>query len=212
LTTPPVERLDGRGLTLDRGGRRVFAELSFTARAGRALIVTGANGSGKSSLLRLVAGLLRPAAGELTLGGGDPELSIGQQCHYFGHQDALKVQLSVGENLAFWRAFGSTPGLAVDEALDRVGLGRLIELPAAYLSAGQRRRLAFARLLVADRPIWLLDEPTAALDAASEAKMIGIVDRHLASGGLVVAATHLPLGLADPDRLVLDPSDLGRAA
>jgi heme exporter protein A len=212
LTTPPVDRLDGTELTLDRGGRRVFAGLSFSARAGRALIVTGANGSGKSSLLRLVAGLLRQTHGDLRLAGGDPDLSIGQQCHYFGHQDALKVQLSVGENLAFWRAFGATPGLGVGEALDRVGLGRLIDLPAAYLSAGQRRRLAFARLLVAERPIWLLDEPTAALDAASEAKMIDVVDRHLAAGGLVVAATHLPLGLADPDRLVLDATGAGRAA
>jgi heme exporter protein A len=201
---PLVERLEGEALTLDRGGRRVFADLSFVARSGRALIVTGANGAGKSSLLRLIAGLLGATGGRLAIVGGDPELDIARQCHYFGHQDALKGQLTVGENLAFWRAFGERPALTVDDALDRLGLARLVDLPAAFLSAGQRRRLAFARLLVTDRPIWLLDEPTSALDRASEGRLLELVGDHAAKGGLVVAATHLPLDLADPDRLTLD--------
>ncbi len=191
-----VQRLVGRDLTLDRGGRRVLADLSFAATAGTALVVTGANGAGKSTLLRLIAGLLRPTEGALTLDGGDADLTIPQQCHYFGHQDALKPHLTVAENLGFWRAFSGVPALEVVEALDEVGLARLIDLPAAYLSAGQRRRLAFARLLVTARPIWLLDEPTSALDAASEARLLEIVGGHLDAGGLVVAATHLALPFA----------------
>lgn len=206
-----VRRLAGHDLSLDRGGRRVFSALSFTAEAGSALVVTGANGAGKSTLLRLIAGLLRPVAGELSIDGGDAELSIPQQCHYFGHQDALKPHLSVTENLAFWRAFAGVPALEVIDALDRVGLARLADLPAAYLSAGQRRRLAFARLLVTARPIWLLDEPTSALDAASEARLLEIVGEHLDAGGLVIAATHLALPFARMDSLRIG-ADRGAAA
>jgi heme exporter protein A len=208
----PVSSLEGRTLTLDRGGRRVLADLSFRAVAGRALVVTGANGAGKSTLLRLIAGLLRPVSGDLVIEGGDPDLTIAQHCHYFGHQDALKNQLSVGENLAFWRDFFGIADGSVLDALDRVGLARLIDLPAAYLSAGQRRRLAFARLLVTRRPIWLLDEPTSALDAASEARLLEIVGEHLDAGGLVVAATHLDLPFARIDGLRLGPAIVGEAA
>ncbi|MDK9696565.1 MAG: heme ABC exporter ATP-binding protein CcmA [Siculibacillus sp.] len=201
-----VKRLFGRSLTLDRGGRRVLRDLSFEAVAGSALVVTGANGAGKSTLLRLIAGLLRPISGELGLDGGDPELTVPQQCHYFGHMDALKPQLSVEENLGFWREFSGTADATVFEALDRVGLARLATLPAAYLSAGQRRRLAFSRLLVTKRPVWLLDEPTSALDAASEARLLEIVGEHLGDGGLVVAATHLALPFERMDSLRLGPS------
>lgn len=201
-----VKRLYGRSLSLDRGGRRVLQDLSFEAMAGVALVVTGANGAGKSTLLRLIAGLLRPVSGELGLDGGDGELTIPQQCHYFGHMDALKPQLSVEENLGFWRDFAGVADAPVFEALDRVGLARLATLPAAYLSAGQRRRLAFARLLVTARPIWLLDEPTSALDAASEARLLEIVGEHLVGGGLVVAATHLALPFERMDSLRLGPS------
>ncbi|NLH80122.1 MAG: heme ABC exporter ATP-binding protein CcmA [Phyllobacteriaceae bacterium] len=209
---PPVTRLVGTSLTLDRGGRRVLADLSFAAEAGAALVVTGPNGAGKSTLLRLIAGLLRPVEGALAIDGGDPDLTIPQHCHYFGHQDALKTQLTVGENLAFWRAFFGVADAEVFPALDRVGLARLIDLPAAYLSAGQRRRLAFARLLVTKRPIWLLDEPTSALDAASEARLLEIVGDHLGAGGLVVAATHLALPFARADALRLGPAVVGVAA
>ena len=190
----------------------MFADLDFAAQAGSALVVTGANGAGKSTLLRLIAGLLRQVSGEIAIEGGDAELSIPQQCHYFGHQDALKPHLSVAENLAFWRDFAGRPDAEVVDALDRVGLLRLADLPAAYLSAGQKRRLAFARLLVTARPIWLLDEPTSALDAASEARLLEIVGGHLDAGGLVIAATHLALPFARMDTLRIGPAVAGAAA
>jgi heme exporter protein A len=186
-------RLVASDLTCVRGGREVFARLEFSLTAGEALVVTGRNGAGKSSLLRMLAGLVRIAAGRLALEGGDPELSISEQAHYLGHQDALKPSLSVQENLHFWAHFLGTG--AVAEALAAVGLDSLAELPAGYLSAGQRRRLSLARLLAVKRPIWLLDEPTSALDAASQARLADLMRRHLADGGLIVAATHGPLGL-----------------
>ena len=155
-----------------------------------ALLVTGPNGAGKSSLLRLVAGLVQPAQGRLALDGGDPELTIGEQSHYLGHQDALKSSLSVRENLAFWAEFlGNTgPKVKVDAALAAVGLAELAGLPALYLSAGQRRRLSLARLIAIPRPIWLLDEPTSALDAAAQSSLADLMRAHLAGGGLLLAA------------------------
>jgi heme exporter protein A len=186
-------RLVASDLTCVRGGREVFARLEFSLSAGEALVVTGRNGAGKSSLLRMLAGLVRIAAGRLALEGGDPELSIPEQAHYLGHQDALKPSLSVQENLHFWARFLGDGAIA--EALAAVGLDSLAELPAGYLSAGQRRRLSLARLLAVKRPIWLLDEPTSALDAASQARLADLMRRHLAGGGLIVAATHGPLGL-----------------
>jgi heme exporter protein A len=171
----------------------VFRNLSFAVAAGEALAVTGPNGAGKSSLLRLVAGLVHPSGGRLELGGGDPELGIGEQAHYLGHQDALKPALTVGENLAFWVDFlgGGPP----QPALAVVGLEQLARLPALYLSAGQRRRLSLARLIAAPRPIWLLDEPTSALDAAAQGMLAELMRTHLAGGGIILAATHGPLGL-----------------
>jgi heme exporter protein A len=192
-----------------RGERIVFSGLSFRITAGEALILLGRNGAGKSSLLRLVAGLLRPAAGTITLDGGDAELSIGEQAHYLGHQDALKPSLSVRENLTFWADFlgGAKPSVAgadaVADALAAVGLGDLADLPAGYLSAGQRRRLSLARLLLVPRPLWLLDEPTAALDAAAQAGLADLMQTHLAGGGLILVATHGPLGLDGAQELRL---------
>jgi heme exporter protein A len=186
-------RLIASDLVCVRGGREVFAGLDFALSAGEALIVTGRNGAGKSSLLRMIAGLVRIAGGRLQLEAGDPELSIPEQTHYLGHQDALKPSLSVRENLHFWaRYLGDGPS---GEALAEVGLDALAELPAGYLSAGQRRRLSLARLLAVKRPIWLLDEPTSALDTASQSRLNDLMRRHLAGGGLIVAATHGPLGL-----------------
>jgi heme exporter protein A len=190
------KRLVGERLTCERGGREVFRNVSFTLDAGRALALVGPNGAGKSSLLRLTAGLVRPAGGTLALEGGDPELTVAEQAHYLGHLDALKPALTVAENLDFWiRALGGTPGLSRDAALDQVALGRLAELPAQYLSAGQRRRLALGRLLVVHRPLWLLDEPTTALDVASQARLFELIAAHLANGGLVMAATHQQLAV-----------------
>jgi heme exporter protein A len=193
-------RLSASELACIRGGRQVFRSLSFSLGAGMALLVTGPNGAGKSSLLRLVAGLVQPAQGRLALDGGDPELTIGEQAHYLGHQDALKSSLSVRENLAFWAEFlGNTDlKVTVDAALAAVGLAELAGLPALYLSAGQRRRLSLARLIAVPRPIWLLDEPTSALDVAAQGMLADLMRAHLAGGGLLLAATHGPLGLEGP--------------
>ena len=188
-------QLTADNLTCLRGGRTVFAGLSFAVGGGEALLVTGRNGAGKSSLLRMIAGLVHVAAGRLALDGGEAEASIAEQAHYLGHQDALKASLSVGENLAFWIEYLGGSRTAVPAALEAVGLAPLAGLPAAYLSAGQRRRLSIARLAAVERPLWLLDEPTSALDAAGQELFVGVMRDHLAGGGIIVAATHMPLGI-----------------
>ncbi len=188
-------RLSGRQISCVRGGREVFSGLDFEASSGQALAVTGPNGSGKTSLLRLIAGLLALAGGSVDLEGGDAELTLPEQSHYLGHRDALKPALSVHENLSFWRDFLGGDAGDLDPCLASVGLGHATHLPAAYLSAGQRRRLSIARLLVVRRPVWLLDEPTSALDAAGQDLFAGLTRDHLARGGIVIAATHAPLGI-----------------
>ena len=188
--------LSADNLTCVRGGRTVFTGLSFAVSAGEALTITGRNGAGKSSLLRMLAGLVRVAGGRLALQGGEAEASIAEQAHYLGHQDALKSSLSVRENLAFWVDYLGGHRKTLTDALDAVGLGPLSALPAAYLSAGQRRRLSIARLTAVQRPIWLLDEPTSALDAPSQERLAGLMQTHLATGGIIVAATHGPIGLS----------------
>lgn len=188
-------QLSGRGVTCVRGGREVFAGLDFAAVAGEAVAVVGHNGSGKTSLLRLIAGLLVPAGGRIALKGGDGELTLPEQCHYLGHRDALKPALSVAENLTFWADFLGGERLDAAESLATVGLDHATDLPAGFLSAGQRRRLSLARLLTVRRPVWLLDEPTNALDTAGQDMFGGLMRQHLARGGLIVAATHAPLGI-----------------
>jgi heme exporter protein A len=173
----------------------VFSALDFEASSGAALAVTGPNGAGKTSLLRMIAGLLTPAGGAIDLEGGGVELSLPEQAHYLGHRDALKPALSVLENLEFWRDFLGGEAFDPAQSLAAVGLDHAARLPAAYLSAGQRRRLSIARLLAVRRPIWLLDEPTNALDDAGQSLFAGLMNDHLAGGGLIVAATHAPLGL-----------------
>ncbi|MDA9547454.1 cytochrome C biogenesis protein CcmA [Bradyrhizobium sp. CCBAU 45321] len=188
-------RLSGHGLRCVRGGREVFAGLDFAAGSGEAVAVMGRNGSGKTSLLRLIAGLLVPAGGTITLKGGDGELTLAEQCHYLGHRDALKPALSVAENLTFWADFLGGERFDAAESLAKVGLDHATHLPAGFLSAGQRRRLSLARLLTVRRPVWLLDEPTNALDVAGQDMFAGLMREHLAAGGMIVAATHAPLGI-----------------
>jgi heme exporter protein A len=187
-------QLLGENLACSRGGREVFAGLNFSLSGGEALVVTGRNGAGKSSLLRLIAGVVAVAAGTLTVTGGEAEATPGEQSHYLGHLDAVKPSLSVSENLRFWAAYLGG-GTAIEAALDAVGLGQLAGLPAAYLSAGQRRRLSIARLVAVQRPLWLLDEPTSALDQPSQLRLAELMRGHLASGGMIVAAAHGPIGL-----------------
>ena len=189
-------RLFGHDVRCVRGGREVFAGLAFEAVAGEALAVTGHNGAGKTSLLRLIAGLLLPAGGTIAIEGSEAELTVPEQAHYLGHRDALKPALSVRENLAFWADFlGGGTTRPIPGCLAAVGIAHAIDLPAGYLSAGQRRRLSLARLLAVPRLLWLLDEPTAALDVAGQAMFAGLMREHLAGGGLIVAATHGPLGI-----------------
>jgi heme exporter protein A len=189
-------RLLGRGVKCVRGGRELFSGVDFEVSSGEALAVTGDNGSGKTSLLRMVAGLLATAEGSIGLEGSEAELTLPEQSHYLGHRDAMKPALSVLENLAFWRDFLGGKPFDAAESLAAVGLDHAAQLPAAYLSAGQRRRLSIARLLVVRRPIWLLDEPTSALDAAGQNLFAALMGDHLAGGGLIIAATHAPLGAA----------------
>jgi heme exporter protein A len=197
-------RLSGTNLTCRRGGRDIFVGLNFSVASGEALMVSGRNGAGKSSLLRMLAGLVRVVEGSLDLAGGDRDLTIGEQAHYLGHQDALKPSLSVAENLEFWTGFLGPTIASRSAALAAVGLDTLADLPAGYLSAGQRRRLSLARLLAVKRPIWLLDEPASTLDAAGQRRLRDFMRSHLAAGGLIIAATHAALGIEGAQELWLD--------
>jgi heme exporter protein A len=189
-------RLAGHGLGCVRGGRNIFSALDFEVAAGQALAVTGVNGAGKSSLLRMIAGLLPAASGTITLQGPETDLTLPEQTHYLGHRDALKPSLSVLENLEFWRAFLGGDVTDATASLEAVGLAHAIHLPAGFLSAGQRRRLSIARLLAVRRPVWLLDEPASALDAKGQTMVAALMADHLTRGGIILAATHGPLGIS----------------
>ena len=199
---------EGRSLTCRRGERWVFAGLDFALPAGRALLLTGPNGSGKSSLLRVMAGLLPPAAGSLQWEGAplraEPEAHR-RRLHFLGHLDAAKPVLSARENLAFWAALrgGETARDLLDRALEGFDLSALAEVPARLLSAGQKRRLALARLLATPSELWLLDEPSVGLDSASVEALTAAMARHREGGGRIVVSTHLPLELPGAERLDL---------
>lgn len=195
--------LQADGLAAFRGERLVFRDLDFTVPAGGALVLTGANGSGKSTLLRLLAGLVRPIAGRLLWGGEDALADLAthaERVTYLGHLDAVKPGLTVAENLRFAATMN---GGSVDDALTALGLADLVDVPARFLSAGQKRRLALARLALSTAPLWLLDEPTVGLDAASMARVGAVLQAHRARNGVVVAATHVPLPLDDVAELRL---------
>lgn len=186
--------LTATDLTCVRGGRVVFEDLGFELKEAQAALLTGANGTGKTSLLRIVAGLLRPAQGAVVLTGCETDAPLGEQCHYVGHLNGIKRALTVAENARFWAAY--LGGEAdPDAALEWLGLGALADIPAGLLSSGQTRRLALARLLLAPRPIWLLDEPSVSLDAQALDVLIVIMTAHVNAGGLLMVASHAPLGL-----------------
>ena len=189
-------RLIAEALSGGRGEEALFSTVDFELGHGDALLVTGPNGSGKSTLLRTVAGLLPLWSGGVRLeSAGADWPSVGAACHYLGHLNAMKTALTVAENLGFWASLLGEMRLDRAAALERVGLGGLGHLPFGYLSTGQKRRVAIARILMCHRPVWLLDEPTAGLDARSEKDFAALANDHLREGGIVIAATHLPLGL-----------------
>ncbi len=187
-------RLTAENLSAARGGETVFSGVSFALNAGQTLMVTGPNGAGKSTLLRVIAGLLPKTDGALRLEGSSDE-SLAAQCHYLGVQNAMKAALSVSENLDFWQRFCGAPKHSPYAALAAVGLPGIGDTPFGYLSTGQKRRAAIARLLVSKRRVWLLDEPTSGLDAKAEGVFARLLTAHLAEGGIAVAATHLALGV-----------------
>jgi len=199
--------LIGENLACRRGERLVFSGFDCRLAAGGALVLTGANGSGKSSLLRLLATLLVPAAGRLFWNGEPVARDPGRYraaLHYVGHLDAAKPALSAREMLGFWTALRGMANPALDEALAAFGLDRIADWPCRWLSAGQRRRLALARLVAAPAPIWLLDEPSAALDRDGEARLEAAIAGHRAAGGRVAVATHQPLAIAEATIIALD--------
>lgn len=201
--------LTAENLSCERGGRTVFTDVSFTLAAGGFLQLMGPNGAGKSSLLRMIAGFVEPVSGKLTSRGLEPaDAEIGQFAHLVGHQDAIKTPLSVRENLEFWGRYLGHGDIGT--ALGCFGLEPLADLPAQYLSAGQRRRLALSRLGLVTRPLWLLDEPTVGLDSESQSRLLDLLRRHLSLGGLAIAATHVPIDVAGGQSLVLTGAPAAR--
>jgi len=204
-TLPNPGDFTGSGLACRRGEKLIFRGLDFVLAAGGALVLIGPNGSGKSSLLRLMAGLTPCDAGMLAWSGTDIREDMGAhraRLHFIGHSDALKPVLSAGESLAFWaRMRGATA--TTEPALARFGLANAAMLPCRYLSAGQRRRLALARLAAAPAALWLLDEPLTSLDTEAAAQLLAAIAEHRAQGGRVVLSTHAPIELGDATRLSL---------
>ena len=198
--------LSVENLTCYRGGRLIFADMSFSLQKGEAMMLRGPNGSGKSTLLRILSGMI-PAEGDVTLNGhslSDDHDSIQEQIAYAGHLDAIKPQLTVGENLTFWAKLFE--GGSIESAVDQFMLSEIWDRPAHTCSAGQKRRLGLARLVVSGRPLWLLDEPTVSLDVETTARFAEIITKHCDAGGMALIATHIDLGLTNPREVEIDPS------
>jgi heme exporter protein A len=188
--------LETKHLSASRGGFALFEDVSFRLKPSEALRITGPNGTGKTTLLRCLAGLIRADSGTIS--------NLPENClHYLGHLNAMKPQLTVTENLLFWaKIYGAS---TISDAINTLNLTRLIDLPFSVLSSGQKRRVALARLLLSPRAVWLLDEPTVGLDVASVDIVETVLENHLADGGMVIAATHTPLGSANWQTLELQP-------
>lgn len=201
----PITRFPARTLTTDalaitRGERVLFENLSFSLASGTIAELRGPNGAGKTSLLLCLAGIIPPTSGTIVIKGRDPETRPGSDIGFLPHLSAVKAHLTVRENLEFWAAINGARKSGIDPALTIVGLLPIAGLDAGTLSAGQTRRLALARLIMAERPVWLLDEPTAALDRNGEMLVTSLIHAQLERGGLVIAATHHDLDLPDPAR------------
>ncbi len=204
-TLPNAGDFTGQGLACRRGERLIFRGLDFVLPPSGALVLLGPNGSGKSSLLRLMAGLTPCAAGMLAWNGTDireDPAAHRSRLHFIGHSDALKPVLSAGESLAFWAKMRGS-NAAIEPALARFGLSHAASLPCRYLSAGQKRRLALARLVAAPAALWLLDEPLTSLDSEAAAQLLTAIAEHRAQSGRVVLSTHAPIELDDATRLSL---------
>jgi heme exporter protein A len=205
-------QLVAENLVLSRAGRTVVDGLSLQLGAGEALLLRGPNGSGKTTLLRALAGFLAPAAGVIRLDDAPAEREPGELAHFVGHLDGIKSHLTVAENLAFWTAYLGDGGRTPAVALDGFGLAPLADIPAGYLSAGQKRRLALARLVAVRRPLWLLDEPTVSLDAEAVELLVAAIAGHVAGGGLAVIATHVEIPLTGARTLQLGGAAAGAPA
>lgn len=192
----PEIRLEARGLTIRRGYRLLFERLDLDLASGEVLQLTGPNGAGKSTLMRVIAGFSQADAGAIRWSGAGEDGEVASLLHYHGHREGLREALTPRENLAFSAGVLGGDPARVPAALERLGVAMLADLPVQVLSAGQRRRVALARLLVAPRPVWLLDEPLAALDTAGQALVGALIAGHAAAGGMAIVATHQPLGIS----------------
>lgn len=212
MSTPFSVTLRAQDVACDRGGRRLFEGLSFSLEPGDALLVQGPNGTGKTSLMRQIAGLLPLAGGEIAATGAEAGMPVAELCHYVGHLNGVKASLTVRENLTFWTDYlrGAAEDGDVDTALDVFGLTPIAGISAGFLSAGQKRKLALSRLFACPRPIWLLDEPSVSLDTASVARLGTAIETHTRAGGIAIVSTHVPLGGAYTHTLdlqCLEPGD-----
>ncbi len=208
-----MTRFHGEGLVCVRGERMVFQDLDFNLEPGGALILIGPNGAGKSSLLRMLAGLLKPYAGRLLWDGEDALDDMdehGAKLHYVGHHDAVKPVLTANENIRFWAELRGVRADGVEHALETLDIKHLYDVPGRFLSAGQKRRVNLARILAAPAPLWLLDEPTTALDKATIKRLEQAIQAHRDGGGMVVLSTHADVVM--PGAKVLDVAQFAAKA
>ena len=209
-------RLYVDGLAVDRGGIRILEGVSFSLNAGETIILRGANGAGKSTLLRAIAGLARPASGRIgvqpDMKGPDQDIDPRAYIAYFGHENGLKSVMTVGQMLDFWARIYASPPHMKDRAIDQMAISGLLERRCGALSAGQKRRVGLARIVLSARPFWLLDEPTASLDVENHTRVSDLIIDHNASGGAAIVATHEPLAIDGARRMALSEQADGAAA